>query len=349
MEPGSNTCSMMRRWVTFLCDRRGRRRRECDSALTLPTNIFRRDVCVIRRRMEREAAGRGVLDGEVSLGADAAVSSRLLAMLQRELIDAWICGALYAPRMEPSRRRAPAAAVAVALGIALVALVVLASAGGTVRPAIESRTSASTPATTTPTELPSVGVATPPVPKPGHGPRPLQVPRWLIALLQAAALAIGALAIGALVLLSLFYPLRAVFRLVREIELPLPEPDDIDWERVKVDRVAAALDSGLAEGLAAVESGTSTDGVIACWVALEAAAASAGVPRAMSETSTEFTVRVLGAVGGGGISEPEWTRLAQLYREARFSTHGANEQARREARAALARIRSDLSSLAGTR
>jgi hypothetical protein len=79
--------------------------------------------------------------------------------------------------------------------------------------------------------------------------------------------------------------------------------------------------------------------VIACWVALEEAAASAGVARDPWETPAEFTVRVLGV---GGISEPQLVRLGELYREARYSTHGSTEQARTEARSALLRLRDEL-------
>jgi hypothetical protein len=129
--------------------------------------------------------------------------------------------------------------------------------------------------------------------------------------------------------------LRALYRLIRKVELPELEDQDTDWERVKVDRLAEAVESGLA----AVESGTATDAVIACWVALEDAAASAGVARQASETPAEFTVRVLGV---GGISEPELLRLAELYREARYSTHGSSEEARSQARDALLRLRDEL-------
>jgi hypothetical protein len=127
----------------------------------------------------------------------------------------------------------------------------------------------------------------------------------------------------------------ALYRMLRQVELPVTERSDTDWERVKVDRLADAVESGLA----AVDSGTATDGVIACWVALERAAASAGVGRQESETPAEFTVRVLGV---GGVSEPELLRLAQLYREARYSTHGSSEEARTQARAALVRLRDEL-------
>jgi hypothetical protein len=133
-----------------------------------------------------------------------------------------------------------------------------------------------------------------------------------------------------------------LYRLLRKVKLPEAENDDTDWERVKVDRLAEAVESGLAT----VDSGTATDAVIACWVALEDAAASAGVARAESETPAEFTVRVLGV---GGISEPELLRLAALYREARYSTHGSTEEARGEARAALIRLRDELAAAMAAR
>ena len=110
---------------------------------------------------------------------------------------------------------------------------------------------------------------------------------------------------------------------------------DAEWERVKAERLAEAVDTGLSR----IDSGTATDAVIACWVALEEAAASAGVARDPSETPAEFTVRVLGV---GGISEPQLNRLGELYREARYSTHGSSEPARTEARAALLRLRDEL-------
>jgi hypothetical protein len=136
--------------------------------------------------------------------------------------------------------------------------------------------------------------------------------------------------------------LRALYRLIRKVELPEMEDHDTDWERIRVDRLAEAVESGLA----AVESGTATDAVIACWVALEDAAASAGVARQPSETPAEFTIGVLRV---GGISEPELLRLAELYREARYSTHGSSEDARNQARAALIRLREELAAAVANR
>jgi hypothetical protein len=228
--------------------------------------------------------------------------------------------------MQPSRRSALAVAVVLMLGVAAIALVVLASAGGSVRPY-----SAST-ATAAPREPPTL---TPPAqtPPPAASPpakrevKPFKTPSWVQFLWQAVFYT----AVTILVLLLL----RALYRMLNKVELPTPERSGDEWERLKVDRLADAVESGLA----AVDSGTATDGVIACWVALEGAAASAGVGRQSSETPAEFTVRVLGV---GGVSEPELLRLAQLYREARYSTHGSSEEARTQARAALVRLRDEL-------
>ncbi|GAA1556673.1 hypothetical protein GCM10009789_07520 [Kribbella sancticallisti] len=220
------------------------------------------------------------------------------------------------------------------LGVAAVALVVLASAGGSVRPVSE------TTRTATPREPPIVtsnesATATPPQATPSpREQKPIEFPEWLKVLGQAVVYTLTALLAILLV--------RVLYRMLRKVELPEAEPDDTDWERVKVNRLAEAVESGIA----AVDSGTASDGVIACWVALEDAAASAGVPRELSETPAEFTVRVLGV---GGISEPELLRLAQLYREARYSTHGSSEQARAEARAALVRLRDELAAAVAAR
>jgi hypothetical protein len=220
------------------------------------------------------------------------------------------------------------------IGVAAVALVVLASAGGSVRPVSDSTISSSprplpTQTASAPASLPTAGASRSP-----KEVKPVELPPWLKALWEAAIYAVATL----LALLIL----RALYRLIRKVKLPEVEDQDTDWERMKVDRLAEAVESGLA----VVESGTATDAVIACWVALEDAAASAGVARQASETPAEFTVRVLGV---GGISEPELLGLAELYREARYSTHGSSEDARNQARAALIRLRDELAAAMATR
>ncbi|NOL44746.1 DUF4129 domain-containing protein [Kribbella sandramycini] len=215
------------------------------------------------------------------------------------------------------------------LGVAGAGFVVLASAGGSVRPLSDS--------TLTPKPGPdrSVEVITPPphpsvTPPPERNQETRETPEWIQGLFEALVYVIAA-AVAALIGLLLY-------RVLRRVKLPDAPPPDPDWERVATEKLAEAIDSGLA----LIDTGHATDAVIACWVALEQAAASAGVTRDPAETPTEFTVRVLGVEG---VSEPDLTRLGALYREARYSTHGSTEESRSEARAALLRLRAELAAV----
>ncbi|MET7279241.1 DUF4129 domain-containing protein [Kribbella sp. NPDC005582] len=226
------------------------------------------------------------------------------------------------------RRGSLALVVVLILGIAGAGFVVLASAGGSVRPVSDS--------TLSPKPMPEV-TRTPPqqtrptLSAPTTAPRkPRETPGWIAALFQALFWLAGA---ALLVFIGLL-----IYRVLRRVQLPTTVEPDPDWERVAAQKLAEAVDTGLA----GIDSGRATDAVIACWVALEEAAASAGVAREPAETPAEFTVRVLGV---GGISEPHLIRLGELYREARFSTHGSSEESRAEARAALLRLRDDLSAV----
>ncbi|HZX01320.1 DUF4129 domain-containing protein [Kribbella sp.] len=226
--------------------------------------------------------------------------------------------------MQTQRRGALAAAVVVFVGIVVAGFVVLASASGPVRPVSDStlRASPQPLPTRTATQTPPSAAAPTPRMLPQH-----ETPGWLLSLWQA----IVYLVIAAV----LVFVVLVIIRVVRRIRLPKAEPSDDNWERIKAERLAEAVDTGLAQ----IDTGTASDAVIACWVALEEAAASAGVAREPSETPAEFTVRVLGV---GGISEPELIRLGRLYREARYSTRGSTEEARTIARAALLRLREEL-------
>ena len=229
--------------------------------------------------------------------------------------------------MQRSRRGALTLAVVLMLGVAAAGFVVLASAGGPVRPVSESTLRSTPQPEPTDPSSETVQAPTPPPPSPEREVKQRPMPEWLQALWQALVwLAAAAVAV---------FLGWLIYRIVRKVQLPEAESEDTDWERMKADRLAEAVDTGLAR----IDSGTATDAVIACWVALEDAAASAGVARDPSETPAEFTVRVLGV---GHISEPELIRLGELYREARYSTHGSTEQARAEARSALLRLRDEL-------
>ena len=89
----------------------------------------------------------------------------------------------------------------------------------------------------------------------------------------------------------------------------------------------------------------SRNAIVACWLRLEEVAGAAGVPSHPTETSTEFTTRVLGALA----FDPAMINgFAGFYREARFSRHELGEPARRAAIAALRSLYADIGADLGT-
>ncbi|MET7803726.1 DUF4129 domain-containing protein [Micromonospora chersina] len=112
--------------------------------------------------------------------------------------------------------------------------------------------------------------------------------------------------------------------------------------------VVAALDAGL-EDL----DDRSTDprtAVIACWVRLEEAADEAGVPRRAEDTPTDLVSRLLRGDPAAGVpaiaSADVLDGFAHVYREARYATHTVDERMRDQARAALRRLRGELTTVA---
>ena len=122
------------------------------------------------------------------------------------------------------------------LGVAGVALVVLASAGGSVRPVSESTLSSSPRTVPVPTQTPKVTAPTGIAPPSQKPVKPVKVPDWVKALWQA--LFYAAIALVALLLV------RTLYRVLSKVELPEAEKE-ADWERLKVDRLAEAVDSSL--------------------------------------------------------------------------------------------------------
>jgi hypothetical protein len=108
---------------------------------------------------------------------------------------------------------------------------------------------------------------------------------------------------------------------------------------IQASTVPAVLVTSTEEQLRAIQQGTPRNAIVACWWQLEIASESTGLPRHASETSAEFTKRVLGhyAVRAATIES-----LADLYREARFSVHVMTEEARERAVSALEQILVDL-------
>ena len=94
-----------------------------------------------------------------------------------------------------------------------------------------------------------------------------------------------------------------------------------------------------------LRGGTPRNAIVQCWIVLEDAVAATGHGRMPSETSAEFTARVIGerAVDATAIGE-----LAALYREARFSRHELDEHHRGAAVEAVERLRRQLRSAAAS-
>ena len=129
-------------------------------------------------------------------------------------------------------------------------------------------------------------------------------------------------------------------RLVRED--PEEEPDlhpdlaaDAEAAREAMSRDRELHEEALAEA-------DIRNGIVACWVLLEEAAADAGFPRRPSETPTEFVVHVLHSLD---VDPRPVAELAGLYHEARFSSHRLSDGSRARAEAALAGIHSGLSAV----
>lgn len=88
-------------------------------------------------------------------------------------------------------------------------------------------------------------------------------------------------------------------------------------------------------------AGEPRNAIVACWERFEEQAERVGLARRPWETSSEFTLRLLDVVS----ADPDAvSRLAGLYREARFSEHEITETNRQQALEALERIRDTIRS-----
>jgi hypothetical protein len=120
---------------------------------------------------------------------------------------------------------------------------------------------------------------------------------------------------------------------------PPGRPDD-DFEVLpEVPDLAETLARDADRQLAAVNEGSPRNGIVRCWLRLEESVAEAGLPREPWETSAELTLRVLRTLD---VDPRALGTLAVLYREARFSDHELDEDARARAYAALRAMHDDL-------
>ena len=104
-------------------------------------------------------------------------------------------------------------------------------------------------------------------------------------------------------------------------------------------RVAQQVAADAAEQETLLREGDPRNAIVAAWHRFEVQGERAGVARRASETSSEYGLRILdlAEADGGSVN-----RLAELYREARFSDHPVTEEHRARALAALADIRRSL-------
>lgn len=103
----------------------------------------------------------------------------------------------------------------------------------------------------------------------------------------------------------------------------------------------AVLAEAVEQAQVVLEQGTARDAVVACWLLLQRAGERAGTPVEAAETAAQYAARL--AVQQL-ISEPPLRRLADLYREARFSEHPVGADLRAAARRQLAVLQGELGS-----
>ncbi|GAA5195339.1 hypothetical protein GCM10023322_61840 [Rugosimonospora acidiphila] len=158
----------------------------------------------------------------------------------------------------------------------------------------------------------------------------MQVPGWVTTLVSALC----ACLVAGVVALIIWMMVRDSIA-TRRGRLPVErEPANPAASR---DTVLAAVDAGLSDL-------DDTDGdprraVIACWVRLEQAAASAGTPRQAGDSPTDLVLRLLAA---HQVSATVLYPLAETYRIARYATQPVDTGMRDRARSALRQLRTEL-------
>lgn len=138
----------------------------------------------------------------------------------------------------------------------------------------------------------------------------------------------------------LLWLLAAVLREVRARRIRPEERDEVAFAVLDEPvRVAEQVAADAEEQDTLLREGDPRNGIVAAWHRFEVQGERAGVGRRVSETSSEYALRILDLADAdaGPVN-----RLAELYREARFSDHAVTEEHRSEALAALAAIRHSL-------
>lgn len=157
-------------------------------------------------------------------------------------------------------------------------------------------------------------------------------PRSLNPVVRAIAVAVE-LATLVLALFLLYRFLRWLRQVYDARRRPDARPEDVPFDVLEAPGVVVREMLHDAESQRAVlAAGAPRNAIVECWHRFETQAAAAGVSKRAWETSSEFALRILELANAdpGAVS-----RLAGLYREARFSAHEMTETQRAEALSAL--------------
>lgn len=164
--------------------------------------------------------------------------------------------------------------------------------------------------------------------------RLLDPPVWLDTLSNILLVLLAAILV-AVVIRKLRFARRAKLARSRR-EAVDPAPADLQEPAATE---AEELVAELEERLAALAGGSPRNAIVAAWIALEGAAERAGIEPLDTETPTEFTSRALTRYH---LDHDALQRLADLYREARFSRHRLTEHHLTQARDCLTVLTDDL-------
>ncbi len=161
-------------------------------------------------------------------------------------------------------------------------------------------------------------------------PAPSELPHFIEV--TARVFFYACLAVFAIIVLTLAWHHRPNLRLRRP-----RRPSAVGFDAL--DDVAEAITADADAQRSALQRGAPRNAIVECWLLLEAAVVEVGVERDPSDTSSEFTQRVLATVS---VDPAAIADLAALYREARFSDHPMNEGSRRAAIEALDAVHNGL-------
>lgn len=151
----------------------------------------------------------------------------------------------------------------------------------------------------------------------------------IIFLILAGAAVVAILLLVARALLRAWRDRPMQVRAGSEVGLDLEEQDSPDESDVAAPVIRRGIDGALRS---IDERAVPTDAIIAAWVGLEESAADAGLARGVSETASEFALRII--TRRSGISDAA-QHLLRLYERVRFGGYVATEDDRDAARSAL--------------